>query len=78
MELVVGSNIPHTQCTMFDVIDYEDNYTFGKRPKGTYKPASDFLFNLKCKVTTSNSQGTGYMIDLYPEKRDENEVVEPK
>lgn len=63
-------------------LDYqEDEYhhTFGKKIKGAYKPASDFLFQLKSKVIIPHSQGgNGYIVDVYPEGNYDEVNTQPK
>lgn len=60
--------------------DFETN-TFGKKvmKRGSivYQAASDFRFDLKMKVTSMNSDASGYIIDLYPEKAAESPQTPP-
>ena len=59
-----------------DIDFYEDavSNTFGKIGKGgKYKPSSDFRFDFTAKVTGKGI--TGYLIDVYPAKYEEDNTA---
>ena len=57
-----------------------DTNTFGKMgpaKKPGYRSASDFKFDIKAKVVSMNPDASGFLIDLYVEKKAMEEQLEP-
>ena len=61
---------------LFHAVYHEDceKNTFGKIVKGRYEPASDFRFDVVCKVLCADSKQTGFLIKVYPEIVEESAV----
>lgn len=56
---------------------YEDseNCRFGTKPKAKEKPASDFNFEFIAKVAASHPSSTGFLVNVFPERNQQEEVV---
>ena len=58
----------------------EETNTFGKKATTKtpcYRPVSDFRFDIRAKVVSLNPEASGFLIDLYPEKKTTEEQPEP-
>jgi len=66
-------------CALTGFYENKETNTFGKKGSKShcYQPASDFRFDIRAKVVSVNHNASGFLIDLYPEKKTTEEQSQP-